>query len=114
VNNAVSIFYPRESSSNTRAPQMLDSLPSQSREIILANMWQSTSLTLGIMKSLYPRADFDVVGEGFAATCSDEEALKKVEDCQSSRTCCRHVRSRCVLGLSVIMYFILPSVIILS
>jgi hypothetical protein len=43
-------------------------------------MKQSTNLTLGILKSLYPRADLDVVGEGFAATCSDEEALKLVED----------------------------------
>jgi hypothetical protein len=43
-------------------------------------MRQSTSLTLGILKSLYPRAHLDAVGEGFAATCSDEEALKLVED----------------------------------
>jgi hypothetical protein len=38
VNNVVAFFYPGESSSNARAPQMLDSLPGQSREIILANM----------------------------------------------------------------------------
>jgi hypothetical protein len=31
-------------------------------------MWQSTSLTLGIMKSLYPRANLDAAGEGFAMT----------------------------------------------
>jgi hypothetical protein len=37
-------------------------------------------VTLGILKSLYPRANLDVVGEGFVATCSDEEALKLVED----------------------------------
>jgi hypothetical protein len=43
-------------------------------------MRQSTSLTLGILKSLYPRANLDAVGEGFAVTCSDEEALKHVED----------------------------------
>jgi hypothetical protein len=38
------------------------------------------SLTLRILKSLYPRADLDTMGEGFAVTCSDEEALKLVED----------------------------------
>jgi hypothetical protein len=38
------------------------------------------SLTLGILKSLYPRADLDVTGEGFAATYNDEETLKLVED----------------------------------
>jgi hypothetical protein len=32
------------------------------------------------MKSLSPQAKLDIVGEGFAVTCSDEEALKLVED----------------------------------
>jgi hypothetical protein len=32
------------------------------------------------LKSLYPWANLDAVGEGFAVTCSDEEALKLVED----------------------------------
>jgi hypothetical protein len=59
---------------------MLDNLPTRSQEIILANMRQSASLTLRILKSLYPQADLDVTGEVFAVTCSDEEALKLVED----------------------------------
>jgi hypothetical protein len=63
-----------------RAPQMLDSLPSWSWEIILTKMKQSASLTLRILKSLYPRADLDAAGEGFAVTYSDEEALKLIED----------------------------------
>jgi hypothetical protein len=76
----VSFFYPGESSSIIRKPQMLDSLPNRSQDIILANMRQSTGLTLCIMKSLYPRADLDTAGEGFVVTCSDEEAMKLVED----------------------------------
>jgi hypothetical protein len=80
VDSVVTFFYPGESSSSAHAPQMLDSLPNQSWEIILVNMWQSASLTLGILKSLYPRADLDAAAEGFAVTCSDEEALKLVED----------------------------------
>jgi hypothetical protein len=79
VDNAVAFFYTGESSSRTPAPQMLDSLPTRSREIILANMRQLASLTLGILRSLYPRADLDTAGEGFAATYSDEEALKLIE-----------------------------------
>jgi hypothetical protein len=59
---------------------MLDSLLTRSQEIILANMRQSASLTLGILKSLYPWADLDMAGEGFVVTCSDEEALTLVED----------------------------------
>jgi hypothetical protein len=80
VHNVVAFFYLGESSSNTRAPQMLGSLPNRSWVIILMNMRQSASLTLGILKSLYPQADLDVVGEGFTATCIDEKALKLVED----------------------------------
>jgi hypothetical protein len=80
VENVIMFFYPSDTSTATRAPQMLDSLPTRSREIILANMKQSAGLTLGILKSLYPRADLDAVGEGFATTCSDDEALKLVDD----------------------------------
>jgi hypothetical protein len=80
VDNAVAFFYPGESSFKARTPQMLDSLPMRSQEIILANMRQSVILTLRILKSLYPRVDLDAVGESFAVTCSDEEALKLVED----------------------------------
>jgi hypothetical protein len=39
-----------------------------------------TSLTLGILKSLYPQADLDTVGEGFTMICTNEEVLKLVED----------------------------------
>jgi hypothetical protein len=80
VGNIVAFFYPGESPSDVCATQMLDSLPTRSREIILANMRKSVSLTLRILKSLYPRAELDAAGEGFAMTCSDEEALKLVED----------------------------------
>jgi hypothetical protein len=59
---------------------MLDSLPTRSREIILTNMRQSVSVTLEILKSLYPRAYLNTAGEGFMTTCNDEEALKLVED----------------------------------
>jgi hypothetical protein len=59
---------------------MLDSLPTQSWEIILANMKQLVSLTLEILKSLHPRADLNAADEGFAATCNDNEASKLVED----------------------------------
>jgi hypothetical protein len=30
--------------------------------------------------SLYPQAHLDAVGESFALTCNDEEALKLIED----------------------------------
>jgi hypothetical protein len=43
-------------------------------------MKQTSCLTLRILKSLYPRADLDTAGEGFAVTSASEEALKLVED----------------------------------
>jgi hypothetical protein len=36
--------------------------------------------TLGILKSLYPRADFNTMGDDFVVTCTDDEASKIVED----------------------------------
>jgi hypothetical protein len=80
VGNAVAFFYPGRSSSKACTPHMLDSLPTRSQEIILTNIWQSTSLTLRILKFLYSQADLDVLDEGFVAACNDEEALKLVED----------------------------------
>jgi hypothetical protein len=80
VEIAVAFVYPNDSYTAIRAPQMLDSLPTQSREIILANMKQSMCLTLEILKSLYPCVNLDAVGEGFAATCNYEEAMKLIED----------------------------------
>jgi hypothetical protein len=59
---------------------MVDSLLMRSRDIILTDMRQSASITLRILKSLYSRADLDALGEGFTVTCSNEEALKLVED----------------------------------
>jgi hypothetical protein len=78
VDSAVGFFYLGESLSNVA--QMLDSLLNRCQEIIRVNMWLSASLTLGILKSLYPWANLDAAGEGFATTCSDEEALKLVKD----------------------------------
>jgi hypothetical protein len=37
-------------------------------------MQKASSLTLGIVKSLYPKPDLGVAGEGFAATCTEEQA----------------------------------------
>jgi hypothetical protein len=43
-------------------------------------MRKTSSLTLGILKSLYPQADLDAAGKGFTTTCSKDEANKLVED----------------------------------
>jgi hypothetical protein len=80
VDNAVAFFYPSDSSAAAWASQMLDSTPTQSQEVMHANMKQSASLTLGILMSLYPWANLDAVGEDFMATCSEEKGLKLVED----------------------------------
>jgi hypothetical protein len=38
------------------------------------------SLTVRILRSLYPWVDLDAVGEDFMVTCSNEEDLKLIED----------------------------------
>jgi hypothetical protein len=79
VENMVAFSYTEDSTSVAQALQLLDVLLTRSREVILANMRQLTSLTLGILKSLYPRANLDTTGEGFTMTCI-EEASKLIED----------------------------------
>jgi hypothetical protein len=75
----VAYFYPNDSDSAACAPLLLDRRL-RSREVILSNMRKASSLTLRILKSLYPRADLDVAGDDFAATCSKDETHKLVED----------------------------------
>jgi hypothetical protein len=80
VENTIAFFYPNNPSSTTRAPQLLDDLPTRSQEVILTNMKQLVSLTLETLKSVYHRADLDVVGESFAVTYTNEEDSKLMED----------------------------------
>jgi hypothetical protein len=80
VENVVAYLYPEYPDSAARAPVLLDMSSTLSWEVILSNMRKTSSLTLRVMKSLYPRADLDAVGEGFMVTCTEEEANKLVED----------------------------------
>jgi hypothetical protein len=49
VEKVVSFFYPNDSYAAARDPKLLDGLPTRSQEVILANMKQSTILTLRIL-----------------------------------------------------------------
>jgi hypothetical protein len=80
VKKAVSFFYPKDPSSDAQTPQLINVLPNRCRDINLANMKQAVSLTLSILKSLYPRADLDVAGDGFVMTYTGEESLKLMKD----------------------------------
>jgi hypothetical protein len=80
VKKVVSFFYPKDPSSDAWTPELLDGMSNRCRDVILDNMKQAASLTLMILKSLYPRADFNAAGDDFAVTCTGEEALKLVED----------------------------------
>jgi hypothetical protein len=80
VKKTVSFFYPKDSSSDAWAPQLLDGLPNWCQEVILTNMKQAVSLTLGILMSLCTWADLDAAGDSFVATFTDKEGLKLMED----------------------------------
>jgi hypothetical protein len=54
VENVVAYFYPEDSDLTVRAPALLDKLPTHSRDIVISNMRKESSLTLRILKSLYP------------------------------------------------------------
>jgi hypothetical protein len=54
-------------------------LPTQPREVIICNMRNVSWLTLGILTSMYLKAEIGAVGEGFAATCSEDEAYNLVQ-----------------------------------
>jgi hypothetical protein len=72
--NAVTYFYLQDSDTTQRALELRDMLPTQSWEIIHSNMMKVLSLTIDILKSLYPKADLGATGEGFTATCREELA----------------------------------------
>jgi hypothetical protein len=87
VENVVAFLYPSDPSTVARAPQLLDGPPNRSCEVVLINMKKSASLTLMILKSLYPRADLDAVGQGFVSSYIEEEASKLVEDSGVTAEC---------------------------
>jgi hypothetical protein len=62
----------QDSEITRRAPQLLDSLPTRSRGLVQSSMPKASSLSLGIVKYLYPDAELELASEGFAATCSNE------------------------------------------
>jgi hypothetical protein len=80
VKNVVAYFYPEDLELAARAPVLLDILSTHSQEIIISNMRKMSSLTLGILMSLYPWTDMDMVSEGFVVTYTEEEAGQHVED----------------------------------
>jgi hypothetical protein len=64
VENVVVYFYPQDPASTTQAPVLLDMLPTRSQEIIISNMRKMSSLTLEILKSLYPRSTWTWQAKG--------------------------------------------------
>jgi hypothetical protein len=77
--NVVAYFHPQDSDMASRTLELLDMLPTRSWEVITSNMRKASSLTLGILKSLYPKADLDATDEGFTATSSEGEATNLVQ-----------------------------------
>jgi hypothetical protein len=52
----------------------------KSWELIKKQMLMASSLTLGVLKSLYPHANLDVAGEGFAKDCDQAQAAQLIGD----------------------------------
>ena len=61
-------------------------MPDKTRELMKKGMLKASSLTLGILKSLNPRANLNVAGEGFAKDCDPTRASQLVEDSVAAAT----------------------------
>ena len=68
------IFYQGADLSDPEIPRLLDTLAARVRWSIKDALVKVSSLTLGILKSLYPKASLDVVADGWAAGVSLEKA----------------------------------------
>ena len=69
-----------------KVPELLIAVTDKTRELMKKRMLRASSLTLGILKSLYPRADLDVAKEGFARDCDQARASKLVKDSVAAAT----------------------------
>ena len=67
-------FYSEAELSDSEVPRLLYSLPGRVRGYLKMALVKASSLTLGILKSRYPKASLDVVAEGWAAGTSLAEA----------------------------------------
>ena len=67
-------FHPGIEVTDPDIPRLLDLLPARVRGCIKAAFVKASSLTLGILKSQFPNAAFDVVADGWAATVDRDKA----------------------------------------
>jgi hypothetical protein len=82
----VSYFYSDQAHAASQVPELLSAAPDKARELMKKKMLRASSLTLGVLKSLYPRANFDIAGEGFAKDCEPARAAQLVKDSVAAAT----------------------------
>ena len=82
----VSYFYSGQAHTASQLPELLTTVPEKTRELMKKRMLRASSLTLGILKSLYPRANLDIAGEGFAKNCEPMQASQLVKDSVAAAT----------------------------
>ena len=82
----VSYFHSGQAHTASQVPKLLAAVPNKTRELMKKRMLKASSLTLGILKSLYPHANLDVAGEGFAKDCEPARASQLVKDSVTAAT----------------------------
>jgi hypothetical protein len=80
ASKVVGRFYPDQPHPSSQLPELLSAVPEKAKEQSKKEAIKASSLTLGILKSLYPRADLDVAKEGFAKGCTSARAMELVKD----------------------------------
>jgi hypothetical protein len=76
--NVVQYFYLRDSEVVRRAPQAAGLTAHSVPGGDPLELSETSRLTLGILKYLYPKVDLGAANEGFAATCTEEDANELV------------------------------------
>ena len=86
MEKVVSYFPSDQAHAASQVPELLSAVPDKTQEQMKKRMLKASSLTLGILKSLYPRANLDVAGEGFAKDCESAQASRLVKDSVAAAT----------------------------
>ena len=63
---------------------LLNKIPNQARDWVRRIAERSSQVTMGILKSLYPRANIDAAGDGWAQDVTQDQAGALADSSQSA------------------------------
>ena len=79
LRSTLEYFYPGVDLSDSELPCLLSTLPARIRGCVKTATIKAGSLTLGILKSLYPKAALEVIADGWAAEITKDDACRLMQ-----------------------------------